>query len=744
MKKVKQFIILLAAAIGLGTLGYIIWLNSYEFIDPTGVVLQKVEYLNEGDEDKDGLTNKEEKEYGTNITYYDTDDDGIDDYSEIYVSKTNPLKEDSDGDSLLDGAEIAMGLDPLKKKTDGKTDDNRRKFNLEFKEGKCKLAVEGDANISNIHVGTLDICNISNLPGVTSELYEFYMEDMKFDKAIVSISYDDKLLEKNDRDENNLAIYQLLDNGTYKEVGGTVDTENNIISAELEHFSKYFVADRTVLKQKISKKVFLLLDNSGSMYSCYCQEPDCDGKSEICDAGDANDTDFKRVDMAKALIELGMEDDISFGLAKFTKNYMELKGGFNNTKESLIDSLESIKTTKETFNGTYIANAISGALSNFEETDDLNRKFIVLLTDGATTEGSGLFNWVTYDEDDAILDAQKKNVAIIVVGLGNSVDTEYLRKIAENTGGAYIYANDSEALEKVHKLINEQINYNMVDSDGDGINDRILVADSGFDVTKDSLYLKNPCVELTYDPYGKNANHIQGGFCYGISVFQQLYYSNKLPLKVSAVEEHNGAGPLAFNPPIIKSVSADISSVRFFANEGKYSNTKQNLIEFKGFEKYTEWFTASMTEKFERSETDSDKLVIAKKYRKFFENSALYKPVEKTLDKELIWEGDKKPFTKYIEPVFTFNVDTSKLNEEELETYNVLLMLHNYWAEQKSKRVKNDRIYNLNNAELKESTREDAFYMLIDDLKNGIIPMMSGPAHTINATALYRDIENPK
>lgn len=45
----------------------------------------------------------------------DSDQDGLKDWEEIQVYKTNPCKSDSDGDGYLDGEEVASGYDPAKK-----------------------------------------------------------------------------------------------------------------------------------------------------------------------------------------------------------------------------------------------------------------------------------------------------------------------------------------------------------------------------------------------------------------------------------------------------------------------------------------------------------------------------------------------------------------------------------------------------------------------------------------------------
>jgi len=65
-----------------------------------------------GDEDRDGLSDVEEKELGTDPQKSDTDADGLSDYEEVKVYKTDPLKSDTDGDSYLDGDEVSRNYDP--------------------------------------------------------------------------------------------------------------------------------------------------------------------------------------------------------------------------------------------------------------------------------------------------------------------------------------------------------------------------------------------------------------------------------------------------------------------------------------------------------------------------------------------------------------------------------------------------------------------------------------------------------
>lgn len=64
------------------------------------------------DTDKDGLTDKEETQYGTDSRRADTDSDGLYDKEEIFKYKTDPLDSDTDGDSYSDGSEVLNGYNP--------------------------------------------------------------------------------------------------------------------------------------------------------------------------------------------------------------------------------------------------------------------------------------------------------------------------------------------------------------------------------------------------------------------------------------------------------------------------------------------------------------------------------------------------------------------------------------------------------------------------------------------------------
>jgi hypothetical protein len=102
----------LIAALGLG---YAAWQKNQ-----ATATAQATAMLAAADTDKDGLTNAQEVNLGTDPNNPDTDADGLTDGREVNETGTDPKNKDTDGDTLLDGAEVdQIGTSPNNKDTDG-------------------------------------------------------------------------------------------------------------------------------------------------------------------------------------------------------------------------------------------------------------------------------------------------------------------------------------------------------------------------------------------------------------------------------------------------------------------------------------------------------------------------------------------------------------------------------------------------------------------------------------------------
>ena len=208
------------------------------------------------DYDGDGLSNRKEIEYGTDLTIQDTDGDTLSDYEEVEgikskdgrdVYQTSPLLKDTDEDKLNDDLEIKLGLDPTNPMTDGVTPDAERKIEQEYKlsqvpnilrEGdivikKISGEVSGDID-SNIKITEYHSNSLDNVTALVSPTFNVSNEnnnriEITFDVTNVSdrienlmlIKYVDGKLVPIDTNFNENEISAKVDSGVY----GIVDCD---------------------------------------------------------------------------------------------------------------------------------------------------------------------------------------------------------------------------------------------------------------------------------------------------------------------------------------------------------------------------------------------------------------------------------------------------------------------------------------------------------------------------------------
>lgn len=461
------------------------------------------------DNDGDGIMNAEEKELGTNPNLADTDMDGILDSQELDGTNTDPLKADTDDDGLLDGDEIALGLDP--NKADSKGDgvkDSERSLSYKIEENDVNLTINGKGNIASSSVNVIKNSNFSEIEGISDEIYQFSTQGT-LEKADVTIKYNGAELRKNNVSERDLTLYRFDDeNKTLEKVESKVDANANILTATLNHFSKYVLGNSSVEVSALSAQVMFVIDNSVSMYT----------ESQILGAGydsvtgaDGNDSNFRRLTLTNNMIDK-LTGSYKFGVAEFSGNYVNLQK-FVDDKNSAKNAVNSMKLKwNSNASGTNISTAMTRGISEFSGTDK-NGHYMILLTDGQDTSDN-----FSAAKKSIITAAQEKNVKICTIGLGDKIDTEILNEISEATGCDYYNADDSGALDEIYAVISADINFGYVDTDDDNTTDGMISADSGFIPTRDGFSFGNYGTELS-----------DGGHCYGMALFAMLRFQGKLP-----------------------------------------------------------------------------------------------------------------------------------------------------------------------------------------------------------------------
>lgn len=470
------------------------------------------------DNDGDGLTNAEEETYGTNKNSADTDGDGISDYYEIYETKTDPLNPDTDGDGINDGNELDLGLDPLKEdsKDDGIKDGDRT-LNYTVSSSNSDVVVEivGKGNIATSTIDIFTNTTFENMDGLLGTVYNLY-SDGTVSSATVKIKYDVEEIKNAGLSEENLTFYYFNeDTKELEAVPTTVDQKNHQIIATLSHFSRYVIGDKDVVLANTETEILFVIDNSISMYS----ESQMEALGYYSSTGAiGNDTTFKRLTLTNNMVDM-FTGNYQFGVSEFSGNYVNLIAFSNDTTavKNAVNTMEN--NWNSNAEGTNIVSALKTGIDEFSS-DIENKHYLILLTDGKNTAGSLRNNKTTI-----ISNAQSNHVRICVIGLGNDVDTDDLEDIAVETGCAYYSASDSSALDEIYATIGSDINYSLIDTDGDNVIDGMIEQDTGFLVNRDGFSFANFA-----------SNKSNGGHCYGMAAFAMLYYVGELPLKVSSYD----------------------------------------------------------------------------------------------------------------------------------------------------------------------------------------------------------------
>jgi predicted transposase YbfD/YdcC len=209
----------------------------------------------------DGLTNREALEHGTNIFKWDTDEDGISDYDEIYVYGTDPLSPDTSGDGIYDGAALMLGLDPLE--SHEVVESCKTALSAD---GRVEVTAWGDGNVimSPLQIWDSDNMILANLDGIVGRPVEITNGGFPIKYAEIRISYNREDL--GDITEDELTIfYANTETQRLEEIDDVrVDKVNQVVIGTTTHFSPFFTGSMQMNRELLSDIAFVL-DQSSSM-----------------------------------------------------------------------------------------------------------------------------------------------------------------------------------------------------------------------------------------------------------------------------------------------------------------------------------------------------------------------------------------------------------------------------------------------------------------------------------------------
>ncbi len=413
----------------------------------------------EEDFDGDGLTNIQEFANETYPYDDDSDFDGLFDGDEVNVYITDPLIADTDGEGLLDGDEIVLGTDPLVQDTDADgTLDCDEKFNQTFTH---KVANE-DCAVTEVSVTmdctgninrTTSIDSVMNIDILSSEVVGLIGEPFE----IETISEFDAATIAFKVDTEKLG-----------------DTEfDNLLFLWYDEENSKFVELETILDEEngivstvtthFSK--YMIVD-SRTWYDAWRTNLDYSGGLEampvdtVLVIDKSGSMDYSDIDMitdaANCYIDTMKQGDRA-AIVTFASS-ASLRYALTDNKIELSKSLSGITPG----GGTNFDAAILKALSVFD--DDSRTRIVIFMSDGEDSVATTTLTKI-----------DESGVIFHTVGYG-SANSTYLKDISKAGKGEYYEALYQEDLVEIYTDLSLFYNIDKTDTDGDGLYDAVETA----------------------------------------------------------------------------------------------------------------------------------------------------------------------------------------------------------------------------------------------------------------------------
>ena len=417
------------------------------------------------DIDEDGLTNLEEQNYGTDPLKPDTDGDTLNDSFEVNIFGSNPLLVDSDDDGLEDDSEFRLGTNPLNPDTDGDgTPDGNETYvsNQTDEELNVSVEITGTGDLSKelvIYEQTGEY--FTNVSALVSPVVDFSLNNSTFETANITIPYNSTEVP----DPTNLSLFYYNESaGTFEPVESTVDPVNHTVSGTTSHFSTFAIFYVPTWNALFDAEMETGLTNSGIVNVDVVFTIDSSGSMST------NDPSGYRKIAAKNFVGVLLPEDRA-AVVDFDSSATLLR-----SLTSDFSAVNSSISSLDASGGTNIGAGMGKANNHLISSGDSEHAWMVILL----TDGQGSYS-SSYTQQ-----AIANNITVYTVGLGSGVNSDLLTSIATATGGQYYPVSSAGDLPEVFRVISE----NIVDTDGDGLPD--IVETSGFRDGLGNWYTTDP------------------------------------------------------------------------------------------------------------------------------------------------------------------------------------------------------------------------------------------------------------
>ncbi len=418
------------------------------------------------DLDGDGLSNIEEITYGTHPAFADTDKDNLTDGEEILEYQSDPLVEDTDGDGLDDYDDVVLGFSPLLQDTDGngvldpdEKLDQTAVNDFPLQDGRGITRVEVSMNISGNIEKEVGILDIYDLDSLSRDVVGLVGVPVEISS---DVSFDTATI-KFTYDETAL--------GDTKEEDLAVlwyDEDNHWYQI-LDEDSIVDTNNNTVSYETTHFSTYMLVDRK-AWYDAWCENidyrTDADGEGDVqsFDIAFVVDTsgsmDGKGIKNARKALN-GFVDDMDFEDEAAVISFdFDAHLVSDFTRDK--DVLKDKIDSLYASGGTDVNNGLLKALEVFDDHKTGKKRVIVLICDGDV-------NYCQSTIDRCI----ENEIQIYAVNVGYTPSHGLLQKMAEQTDGHYYYGASADDLAGLLENIQgDTVNkVDPTDSDGDGLYD---------------------------------------------------------------------------------------------------------------------------------------------------------------------------------------------------------------------------------------------------------------------------------